>query len=312
MKRWLVTIGDPKGCGPSLIAKSWSKLPVKYRNNIIVCGDINALSAAFKRAKIKTPTDQIIVTSEYDKLSDIRAANVARLALEEAIRQFKQNNVEAIITAPVNKWRLKKVIPGFSGQTEWLSSKLNGKTTMMFCPPLWKKGDFPIIFLATTHYSLKDVSSAFNSRTILQKIISAKEHFIKRGIKKPKIAILGLNPHAGESTELGNEERVLMSPAIKVAKRRTIRIDGPFSADSFFIDQYKEYDGVVAMYHDQGLIPAKLMWKYNAVNVTLGLPIIRTSPGHGTAETLNFKEINPRGMIAAIKVAIELTNNNKI
>ena len=217
---------------------------------------------------------------------------------------IKEERVSALITAPVNKKRLQMIWPEFTGQTEWLADHIGGKPLMSFCPPNWNRKSFPIIFLATTHLPICSVAKELrNDMMILRKIVIAWEHLRKRGVKKPKIAVLGLNPHAGEDGMLGNEEKIVLKSVLQKSHRINMSIDGPFPADTFFSGSHRGYDGVVAMYHDQGLIPAKIAWGLRAVNVTLGLPIIRTSPGHGTAENVNYKDLDPSGMIAAIKVA---------
>ena len=307
MKHLLLTAGDPKGIGPAIIAKSWSKINSKVRSTIQIYGDEGALKKVFLKAKIEYPRSNIIVTSNFRTIDERSAAEASAHALNGVIRRARLNDARAIVTAPVNKNRLSSIWPTFMGQTEWLKNKIGGESVMMFCPPKWKSKDFPIVFLVSTHEELGSVPDSINTRKIFLVINQAIKHLNSRKIKKPKIAVLGLNPHAGEGRRLGVEDETIIKPAIDTASGRGQSVCGPFPADAFFAGMHEEYHGVIAMYHDQGLIPAKMSWRKKAVNVTLGLPIIRTSPGHGTAEDLKYDQIDPVGMISAIDVAVELS-----
>ena len=309
MKRWVLTAGDPLGLGSGLIAKSWLAIPNKLKKNIVICGSSYVLEKAFKKAKIAFPKNQIINVSDKKNINNDTAAEITADSLLKAVELVKDDRALALITAPVNKERLQKVWRSFTGQTEWLASQIGGNPAMVFCVPNHGKLKFPTIILATTHLKISDVPKSLSKQIIIDKINILKNHLRDQGIKKPKIAVLGLNPHAGENGKIGNEEIKIINPAINDINSKFVSVEGTFPADSFFCGTHKKYDGVLAMYHDQGLIPAKMAWGLKAVNVTLGLPVIRTSPGHGTAEGLKFNEIDPAGMLSAIKVAVRLAQS---
>ncbi|MBS4029271.1 MAG: 4-hydroxythreonine-4-phosphate dehydrogenase PdxA [Ignavibacteriales bacterium] len=210
----------------------------------------------------------------------------------------------AVVTAPVSKEAM--ILAGFKhlGQTEFVAELSGSKNFgMMLMTPAMR------VSLVTVHHPLKDVPSNISQKAIVKKLellsTSLRNDF---GITKPRIAVLGLNPHAGENGLLGKEDGEIIIPAIQSFKEKNVIVKGPFPADAFFGEhKYKNFDAVLAMYHDQGLIPLKMSGMNEGVNFTMGLPIVRTSPAHGTAFDIAGKGIaNPSSMIAAIKSAVHI------
>jgi 4-hydroxythreonine-4-phosphate dehydrogenase len=232
------------------------------------------------------------------------AGKLALAALDHAIKDLKDNKIEALITAPLNKNNISSPDKKFVGHTEYLTEAFGSKDSLMFMVAEGFR-----VGLVTGHVPLKDVAKNITPEKIKSKLNilmkSLKDDF---GISKPKIAILGLNPHAGEEGLLGEEEENIIKPLIKEYKDKGHLVFGPYSADGFFGMMYqKKFDGVLAMYHDQGLIPFKSQAFETGVNFTAGLPIIRTSPDHGTAYNIAGKNMADEGsMRAAIMQAYDI------
>ncbi|MCX6185962.1 MAG: 4-hydroxythreonine-4-phosphate dehydrogenase PdxA [Bacteroidetes bacterium] len=225
-------------------------------------------------------------------------------SLEMAVKDLKNGKLDALVTAPLNKSMVNNELLPFKGHTEYLSQQANVHDYIMFLVSNDLK-----VGLVTGHVPLKDVASKLSKELILKKIKlmndSLKNDF---GIIKPKIAILGLNPHAGDAGLLGHEEKDLIEPAIKLAQDEGIVAYGPYPADGFFgAKQFMKFDAVLAMYHDQGLIPFKYFAFEDGVNYTAGLPFIRTSPDHGTAYNIAGKnQADESSMRNALFTAIDL------
>lgn len=231
-------------------------------------------------------------------------------AIAHGVRLCLEGKIDGMVTAPVSKKAMKMGGFRYPGQTEMLAELCgNPKVTMMLIAQSFRVG------LATVHIPLKLVSTTLSRSLILEKLSiihrSLKNDF---GIRKPKIAILGLNPHAGEQNLIGTEETAILIPAVRKAKQSGMHVDGPFPADGFFgTHSYKLYDAVLAMYHDQGLIPLKMKGFATGVNFTAGLPIIRTSPDHGTAFDIAGKGIaDPSSMNEAIQLAVSIAHRRAI
>jgi len=220
--------------------------------------------------------------------------------LEKAIKLALDKKIDAITTAPINKEAIHKAGYKFKGHTEILAARTKTKNyAMMFVSDkLW-------IMLVTTHLPLREVSKALNKKKIVEVIKLANATLFKLREKKPKIGVAGLNPHAGEAGIFGKEEIKIIKPAVEEAKKLGIDVKGPISPDAiFYLANVGMFDMVIAMYHDQGLIPLKLLSFNRSVNVTVGLPIIRTSVDHGTGFDIAGKGwANPQSLIEAIKVA---------
>ena len=229
------------------------------------------------------------------------AGELSLLSLEEAAQDLLKNNIDVVVTAPINKKNIQS--PGFSfpGHTEYFARKFNTENYLMLMINSVLR-----IGVVTGHIPLAKVSETLTEEMILKKI-QVLNHSLMRdfGIVKPRIAVLALNPHAGDDGLLGVEDKTIIQPAIEKAYNQNILAYGPYPADGFFGSSgFKNFDGILAMYHDQGMIPFKLMSFDEGVNFTAGLPIIRTSPAHGTAYDLAGKnEASPEAFRNALYMA---------
>ena len=238
----------------------------------------NAETANSKKANIiDCFGDDIKV--ELGKSTNI-AGDASFISLEKAVADLKDNKIQALVTAPINKNNIQSDKFNFHGHTEYLQERFGEDEVLM----LLVSGNLRV-GVVVGHTAIKDVPSKITKETILKKL-SLMNNSLKKdfGIRKPKIAVLGLNPHAGDDGLLGMEENEVIIPTINEARDKGIMAVGPFAADGFFgSDTYKKFDGILAMYHDQGLAPFKALAFTSGVNFTAGLPIVRTSPAHGTA-----------------------------
>ncbi len=235
------------------------------------------------------------------------AGEMALKSLEEAVEGLKNNDIQVLVTAPINKHNIQSDEFKFPGHTEYLAEKFGAQTPLMFlvCDSLR-------LGVVTGHIPLKDVSVALSVDVIMEKVRIMNESLkVDFGIRKPKIALLGLNPHAGDEGLLGAEDGEIILPAIQKAVDEEILAFGPYPADGFFGSQaYKNFDGVLAMYHDQGLIAFKTIAFHSGVNYTAGLPIVRTSPAHGTAYDIAGKNVSsPESFLSAVYLGIEIYKN---
>jgi 4-hydroxythreonine-4-phosphate dehydrogenase len=267
----IITTGDPKGIGPEVTKKALQDSKIKGLANFFVIESCD-----------KTGFD----------------------AIEKAAEILKDAKAGALVTAPVNKEKINKSGIRFQGHTEYLAKVTNTKIfAMMLCGGPLK------VTTVTRHVPLKKVSSILTSAKIIEAVrltyYGLKKYF---GIAKPKIGICALNPHCGEGGKIGREEQDIIMPAIKKIKRFIPGIQGPIPGDVIFYKAYNgKLDAVISMYHDQGLGPLKMVAFEKGVNVTLGLPFIRTSPDHGTAYDIAGKNIaNPSSMKEAIKLAVQM------
>jgi 4-hydroxythreonine-4-phosphate dehydrogenase len=216
-----------------------------------------------------------------------------------------QGNIQAIVTAPVSK---ASIGPHFKGQTEFLSERAGvSQFAMAFFAPTFK------VVLATVHMSLKDALASITTQRYKDLIAFVSSELRRFGFPDPKIAVAAINPHAGEGGMFGSEDIDVLEPAVQACAAMGIRVTGPHSADSLYYRAHAgEFDVVIAPYHDQGLIPVKLIAHGDSTNVTLGLPYIRTSPDHGTAFQIAGKNVaDPAGMVSAIRCAIDLFKRQK-
>lgn len=235
------------------------------------------------------------------------AGNLAYLSLEAVVNDLKKNLVDVLVTAPINKKNIQVEGFNFPGHTEYLSTRFETDDTLM----LMVNEDLRVGVI-TGHLPIKDVASHITQELLLKKINVLKNSLIKDfGIRKPRIAILGLNPHASDDGLIGSEENEIIIPAINKAFDDDTLVYGPYPADGFFgSGAFKKFDGVLAMYHDQGLIPFKTISAKTGVNYTAGLPIVRTSPGHGTAYDIAGKnKAYPDSFRQAIYLACDIYRN---
>ncbi len=321
-----ITMGDPTGIGPEIIVKALSMEEPFQACRPVVLGDRGVLLKTIEMLGKETtvevsetvpeegysaqkifliPISQLEVTSLQFGKPD-RACGVAMVKyIEEAVKYVRRGRLDAITTCPINKQSIHSAGYSFSGHTELLAHLTRApKVAMMFLGSKWK------IVLVTTHLPLRDVSKWITKDRVLSTIRMTNEGLTKYfGITHPRIAVLGLNPHSGEEGLLGEEEKLEVMPAITEARSQGLEVEGPFSADSFFgLSNQSAFDVIISMYHDQGLIPVKMSDFQEAVNLTLGLPFIRTSVGHGTAYDIAGRgKANPANLIKAILWASKLS-----
>lgn len=301
-----ITLGDPAGIGPEITTKSLRHLRINKKLRFQIIGD----AEIYRRYTPKVNPDDIIdlrnpfAAKILSGRPDKQSAAAGLSYLEKAVELLRQKKIQALVTAPVSKEGIAAFKPKFQGHTEYLAEAFGVKKFgMMFVTRHLKT------IIVTRHIPLKDVSRSINRKNVYETIMLAdealKRHF---KIKNPSIAICGLNPHAGEGGRIGKEELFKIIPAVQKAKRSRINVIGPLAADTLFTPRViKNYDAVVAMYHDQGLIPVKTLYLDQLVNFTVGLPFVRTSPAHGTAFNIAGKGIaDCSSMTAAIKLAVEL------
>ncbi|MBI5099049.1 MAG: 4-hydroxythreonine-4-phosphate dehydrogenase PdxA [Nitrospirae bacterium] len=323
MKRIAITMGEPGGIGPEVIVKALSRAGISNYCTPVVIGNTEVMRDAVSLTGLPLKIKPISSLSQSKpargsiELLDIKyhspfekgvpSKNTGRAVvsyIRKAVSLALKNEVSAIVTAPISKESLKLSGYKWPGHTELLAELTKTKDfAMMFVSDKLK------IILCTIHIPLKDVPKKINEKVVLKTIRLAKKGAEMLGIKSPRLAVAGLNPHAGESGIIGREEIAVIIPAIRKAFEEGINVSGPYPPDVVFHRAYKgDYDMVVCMYHDQGLIPFKMLAFDTGVNVTVGLPIIRTSPDHGTGFDIAWKNMaNPLSMIEAIKLATKLS-----
>lgn len=321
-----ITMGDYNGIGPEVALKAATSPKVKRICIPVLVGSTYVFEHYAKLLKMKITLKEIdsVPKNNSDALPilsvrkfvkpnirpGILSFEAGRLATESVISAALtclQHEVDGMVTAPLAKESIN--FEGFEvpGQSELLATlcKRRKFAMMMLCKSLR-------VALVTIHIPIKEIQSRLTPGLLKEKIQVLNDSLMNDfGISKPKIAVLGLNPHAGENGVIGEEEKETIIPIIKRSKREGVDINGPFPADGFFgVHAYKDYDAVLAMYHDQGLIPIKLLGFDEGVNFTAGLPIVRTSPDHGTAFDIAGKgNANPSSTIEAIKTAVAIINN---
>jgi len=319
-----ISLGDPSGIGAEVTAASLASRGMKQRVRPLVFGD----EAVWVRACMSRgvddrlpridPGDPPPAAGALVRVSRLKAADrrpgkpthegaLAQAAyLDAAIEAVRGGAAQALCTAPITKAALHEAGLPYPGHTELLAERFGvDRVVMMLAGPVLR------VVVATTHVALKDVSGLLTSGGIEQ-TISITDRALRRqfGVRRPRIAVCGLNPHAGEGGLFGDEEDRIIAPAIERARAAGIRAEGPFPADGLFPRAARGgWDAVVAMYHDQGLIPLKTVHLESAVNVTLGLPVPRTSPDHGVAYDIAGKgKADPTSMIEALRLAARLAS----
>ena len=311
----LLTTGDPNGIGPEIILKIFSRDSFVKHYDLNVAGSkkiFDKYSAILSLPEISQeriieiplPRRMELFPGKLNKLSGKFSGDCISTAAELCI----QKEFNGLITLPVSKEALNLGGYSFPGHTEMLTKLTSSDTTVMI---LYSE-KFSVA-LVTGHLSLNEVSKEITSDLLFSKILTANNSLVKDfKIKHPKIAVLSLNPHAGDGGLIGKEEINIINPLIEKMNSAGFNIRGPFSPDAYFAGKtYKKYDITIAMYHDQGLIPFKMISFEKGVNFTAGLKIIRTSPDHGTAfDIAGLGKANPASTIAAIKLASGLAKKN--
>jgi len=299
-----VSIGDPNGIGLEIILKAFSHqktlsdfIPTVYSNveiiefhlaNLKLDLEINVIKSISESLKGKLNVFEISSSNfkvDFGK-SNIQSGDIAFRSLSTATKHIIENKIDCLVTAPIDKNTIQSKNFEFNGHTEYLTKISNKNNSLMLMVHQNLK-----VGVVTNHLSIDKIAGAISEELILNKI-AILENSLKNdfNIKNPKIALLGLNPHSGDGGLIGVEEITIIKPAIESAKLKKYNVFGPFPADGFFAsEKHKEFDAVLGMYHDQGLIPFKMLSKNQGVNFTAGLPIIRTSPDHGTASDIAGK-----------------------
>ncbi len=242
--------------------------------------------------------------------STVLAGDCCIKALEKACDEIKAGYYDVMVTAPLNKENVKKCLPNFTGHTEFLKSKFEANDVLM----MMVKNKLRIA-VATTHVPVSHISECITSEILEKKIQLLNKSLLEDfTIRKGRIAVLGLNPHSGDNGAIGTEENDIIIPTLNKLKKEGINVYGPFPADGFFgSGEYTKYDAILAMYHDQGLIPFKILAEGGGVNYTAGLPVVRTSPAHGTAYGIaGENKANEASFRDAIYLAMDIYRNRKI
>lgn len=321
-----ITIGDPNGIGGEIILKAFEDPRVLEMFTPVVFASTKLFSFYSKKFDIKTKIHGVtslsdIVPGKFNVIRLIKepfvvkwgevsaeAGELAIKSLEAATAALKKNEIDVLVTAPINKESIHSDNFKFPGHTDYLNQELDGESLMFMVSEDLRVG------LLTDHVPIKDVPSSINAKVIKTKIGTVKESLKKDfGISKPKIAVLGINPHVGDNGVIGTDDQDTLIPALEELRQDGNIIFGPYAADSFFGNKkYKEFDAVLASYHDQGLVPFKTIAFGRGVNYTAGLSHVRTSPDHGTGFDIAGKgEANPESFIAAIRVAIDIFRKRK-
>jgi 4-hydroxythreonine-4-phosphate dehydrogenase len=323
-----ITLGDFNGVGPEIILKALSNPRLLELCTPVVYGSLKVLS--FYKKALDLTELSFNLTKSIEQLHHKKpnlfvcweeetavepgtpsaiAGNYAFAALEKATEHVRQGHIDAIVTAPLDKSTVNTAQRPFRGHTEYLGDADGSSPLMLLvCDDLK-------IALATAHVPVSEVSALIRKDRVLEKIKAFSRSLTHDfGIKKPRIAVLGLNPHAGDNGLLGREDREEVLPAVEKCIQEGIYAFGPYPADGFFgAEQFRKFDGVLAMYHDQGLIPFKLMGFEDGVNFTSGLSFVRTSPDHGTAYAIAGKNIAIESSLRnAIYLAIDVYRRRKL
>lgn len=323
-----ISIGDVNGIGMEVIIKTFADNRMLDFCTPIVYG--NTKIASYFRKNVGLSDFSFNVIADADQANEKRAniincweedvkitpgeanetgGKYAFISLESAVNDLTEGKIDALVTAPINKKSIQSESFNFPGHTEYLQSKAATEESLMFMI-----GDDLRIGVVTGHVPVKEIAQNINQETIVSKLVlmnqSLKNDF---WIEKPKIAVLALNPHAGDDGLIGMEEKEIIEPAIEKAHEEGVFAFGPYPADGFFAgNAYKKFDAVLAMYHDQGLIPFKHIAFHNGINFTAGLPFVRTSPDHGTAFDIAGKNMaSPESFREAVFAAITIVKQRR-
>lgn len=317
-----ITIGDPAGIGPEISLKAAVSAELSGIASIVILGSRTILDYYKDLLKIQVPIKEISTPEEFEegfinllpmKALDLNAFKIGRVSplcgraaydyLEAGIKLAVKGKISAIATAPINKEALHRAGLNFAGHTEILAklTETPNYAMMLVCE------NFRVIHV-TTHVPLRKACDLIKKERVYRTIKLAHEAVKMMGILNPATAVAGLNPHAGESGIFGYEDQEEILPAVQMARKEGLKVFGPLPPDTVFLKALKgEYDAVVAMYHDQGHIPIKLLGFETGVNITVGLPIIRTSVDHGTAFDIAGKGVaSERSMVEAVKIAAKM------
>ena len=332
-----LTAGDPCGIGPEVILKALAARAIPPHVRLIVIGDHTVFASTAKRLRRPLPAWRVLPAREalsatlsegftfldcghpqvFRPGSSSMEAGKASLAyLSQAVALWRARRLHAMVTAPVTKWAVALTHPAFVGQTEYFASAMRVRdVAMMFVSEPLR------VVLLTRHLPLQHVAHAI-TRPLIRTTLRLTSRILRERfhIRRPRLALCGLNPHAGEASQCGHEEARIMTPLLRALRKEGLICEGPFAADGFFAQMLhpaqgsqptgrgsREYDAVVCAYHDQGLIPFKMVARDRGCQLTVGLPIIRTSPDHGTALDIAGRgAAHPGSMIYALQLAARL------
>lgn len=323
-----LTLGDAAGIGPELVMAALGSADVASAARLLVVGDGRLLSARAKRvgAEVDLPrmsaaefrssdaaaawldVSEADVDESIIGVIDANAGSASVKWVRTAAELARDGTVDAMVTAPINKQSIKRGGCKHEGHTELLGEIVRAKPVMMLI------GGGLRVAIVTRHCALRDVPRLLNKAEVIRTVEVVNESLrCDFGLALPRIAVLALNPHASDGGRFGSEEKEILDPAVKHLQRSGISADGPLVPDVAFWHVLKgSHDAVVAMYHDQGLIPLKTLAFDKGVNVTLGLPIVRTSPGHGTAfEIAGSGTADPGSFLEAVRTAVAMVRNRK-
>lgn len=329
LKKIGITLGDINGIGAEIILKTFYELEMLELCTPVIYGSTKVMNyyrqilhidkfnfQPIRQVQSNLQPKKVYLVEVMEGLDRVElgkvsesAGKAAAAALQMATQDLKSGLIDAIVTAPIHKEAMKLGGFEFPGHTEYLTHTYNAKETMLFMVHEEVR-----VGLVTGHLPLQNVAAQLTTEKILKKIQLMHETLmVDMNIQKPRIAVLGLNPHAGENGTIGKEEVDSILPAIQQAKKANILAMGAFPADGFFgSGAYKNFDGILAMYHDQGLIPFKVLAFGGGVNYTAGLPIVRTSPDHGTAFDIAGKnKANPDSFRQALFLALDVLKNRE-
>lgn len=325
-KKIAVTIGDPSGIGPEIVLKSLHSNPDLYDICVpVVFGHKKILQSCADQMKMEADIISIAPSFNLDQADpekiycyaannvsgippvgkiNAKAGQLAFQYIKSCIDFLMKNELDAMATAPINKEAMRQGGVPYLDHTEILTKLTDSKNTMT----LFVTGTLRVFFL-TRHIPFKDISSALDKKDIVKNLHHSARYLQRINIKKPRLALAALNPHAGESGMFGKEEIEILKPAVEQAYREGLDVQGPIAADSVFqLAKEGTFDAVLSLYHDQGHIAAKTYDFYRTISLTMGLPFLRTSVDHGTAmEMAGQNKANPLSMTEAIRAAAQYT-----
>jgi 4-hydroxythreonine-4-phosphate dehydrogenase len=326
MTGWIaISLGDVTGIGPEVTLKALAEELDADQTRYLLIGDEGHLRSLNKSLGLSLPLQPFQGTTSDGRVlvhnpspeplsRDLQPGSTppARAALAwliDGADRCMRKEADALVTAPVNKEAILRTGQRFVGQTEFLSERAMTDRTIMMLLGADERGRWLRVALATTHVPLRLVADRLSQAKVELAIELVAQACGELALGRARVGVCGLNPHAGEGGQLGTEEQTLITPAIEAAKRKGLDVSGPWAADTLFYHAYRgDYDAVVAMYHDQGLAPLKMIGFETGVNWTLGLPFIRTSPDHGTAYDIAGQgKASPSSMRAAIQLAKQLS-----
>lgn len=321
-----ISIGDVNGIGIEVILKTFEDSRMLDFCTPVLFGSSKLISIHKKKIGINTPINGVAsmnaivehkvnlynvwkeeVDVEFGEQSK-KAGEYALLSLEAALKSLKEETIDVLVTAPINKENIQSDNFKYQGHTEYLEANLEGESLMILLTNELRVG------LITGHIPIHEIAKTITEELIIKKVDLMHDTLVKDfNIRKPKIALLGINPHCGDNGVIGDEDQTVVLPTIEKIQKGGKLVYGPFAADSFFgSGNYKSFDAVLAMYHDQGLAPFKTLSFGKGVNFTAGLSKVRTSPDHGTAYEIAGKNIADESSFKeAVFTAIEIHNNRK-